>query len=101
MVAIQDERSQHKNRAKALTILRSRVMNSQREAEQHARASLRRGQIGSGARHERYEQENMFIAYLFAHTYCPILLLLYCYYLLLYSFFPSLAPTPNQQNSDL
>jgi peptide chain release factor 1 len=53
IVTCADERSQMKNKARALTVLRSRLLKK-REDEEHAKyAAARRGQIGSGDRSER------------------------------------------------
>ncbi len=53
IVTCADERSQIKNKARALTVLRSRLLK-QRQDEEHAKyAAARRGQIGSGDRSER------------------------------------------------
>jgi len=58
VVAIQDEKSQHKNKAKALKILRSRIYEEERRAREEARATSRKGQIGSGDRSERIRTYN-------------------------------------------
>ena len=58
VVAIQDEKSQHKNRAKALTILRSRLYEHQRQTLHDERASDRKSQVGSGDRSERIRTYN-------------------------------------------
>ena len=58
MVTQQDEKSQHKNRAKALKILRSRLYDLERERADTERAAQRRGQIGSGDRSERVRTYN-------------------------------------------
>ena len=58
VVAIQDEKSQHKNKAKALKILRSRVYEEERLAREAERATSRKGQIGSGDRSERIRTYN-------------------------------------------
>ena len=49
----QDEKSQHKNKAKALKILRSRVYEAEKLKKDKERSSNRRSQIGSGDRSER------------------------------------------------
>ena len=57
-VSCQDEKSQHKNRAKAMKILRSRLLE-QMQAEQNAeRAQTRRSMIGSGDRSEKIRTYN-------------------------------------------
>lgn len=58
MVQQQDEKSQHKNKAKALKILRSRIYDMQRAAADAERAADRRGQVGSGDRSERIRTYN-------------------------------------------
>lgn len=57
-VAIQDERSQHMNKAKALTVLRARLYEIERSRLQTNRSKLRMGQIGSGDRSERIRTYN-------------------------------------------
>ena len=58
MVHIADEKSQHKNRAKAMRILRSRVYESQQAKLDAERSSARRQQTGSGDRSERIRTYN-------------------------------------------
>ena len=58
VVVQQDERSQHKNRAKALKILRARLFEQARDAAAEARAAERRGLVGSGDRSERIRTYN-------------------------------------------
>lgn len=58
VVAMQDERSQHKNRAKALKILRSKIYEMQQTQNAADRAENRRTQIGSGDRSERIRTYN-------------------------------------------
>jgi peptide chain release factor 1 len=53
VVVCRDERSQHKNRARAMRILRSRLYDLQRQAAQEQRAEARRTLIGSGDRSQR------------------------------------------------
>jgi peptide chain release factor 1 len=58
VVSMQDDRSQHKNRAKALRVLRSRLYELRRQEEVQARGDLRRAQIGTGDRSERIRTYN-------------------------------------------
>lgn len=57
-VSMQDEKSQHKNRAKALRILKTRVYDHERQKVDAERAAERKGQIGSGDRSERIRTYN-------------------------------------------
>jgi peptide chain release factor 1 len=58
IVFVQDERSQHKNRARAMMLLRSRIFEAQREKLDAERAADRRAQVGSGDRSERIRTYN-------------------------------------------
>ena len=54
----QDEKSQHKNKAKALTVLRSRIYEAERMKKDKERAQDRKSQVGSGDRSERIRTYN-------------------------------------------
>jgi len=58
VVAIQDEKSQHKNKEKALRILRNRIYDKMVQEQQAKAAAERRGQIGRGDRSERIRTYN-------------------------------------------
>ncbi len=57
-VVVQDERSQHRNKARALAVLRSRLLERERAEKQAARAADRRVQVGTGDRSERIRTYN-------------------------------------------
>jgi peptide chain release factor 1 len=58
VVMMQEDRSQHRNRAKALAVLRSRLYDAQRQKQNAARAAERRDQVGTGDRSERIRTYN-------------------------------------------
>jgi peptide chain release factor 1 len=58
VVTCQDEKSQHKNKAKAMRILRARLRDQIEEEQEAKRASERRGMVGSGDRSERIRTYN-------------------------------------------
>jgi len=58
VVQQQDEKSQHKNKAKALKVLRARLYERQRMEQEAARAAQRKSQVGTGERSERIRTYN-------------------------------------------
>jgi len=58
VVECQDERSQHKNKARAMSLLQSKILAVQREKQQQERSEQRRLQVGSGDRSERIRTYN-------------------------------------------
>jgi len=58
VVSIQDEKSQHKNRAKALRVLKTRLYERKRQEEEQKRADERKTKIGSGDRSQRIRTYN-------------------------------------------
>ena len=58
VVSQQDEKSQHKNKAKALKILRSRILDNEIQEKNRKRSLNRKSQVGSGDRSERIRTYN-------------------------------------------
>ena len=58
VVECQDERSQHKNRSRAMSLLKARLLAAEREKQQSAQAQARKLQVGSGDRSERIRTYN-------------------------------------------
>ncbi len=58
VVTCEDERSQHKNKSRALKVLASRILQLEREKRHSAEAAERRSQVGSGDRSERIRTYN-------------------------------------------
>jgi peptide chain release factor 1 len=58
IVMMQEDRSQHRNRAKAFAVLRTRLYDLERQKQAAARAAERRGQVGTGDRSERIRTYN-------------------------------------------
>ena len=58
VVECQDERSQHKNRARAMSLLKSRILSAEREKQQKQQAETRRNLVGTGDRSERIRTYN-------------------------------------------
>ncbi len=57
-IVVQEGRSQHANKAKAMTMLRTKLYDEERQRKDSARAAARRGQVGSGDRSERIRTYN-------------------------------------------
>jgi len=58
VVAMQEERSQHRNRTKAMALLRSRILDAKNQKLDADRAEARRSQVGSGDRSQRIRTYN-------------------------------------------
>ena len=58
VVAMQEERSQHRNRAKAMALLKARILDAKQQAADAERAEARRAQVGSGDRSQRIRTYN-------------------------------------------
>jgi peptide chain release factor 1 len=58
VVAVQDERSQHRNKARAMELLRAKLYDMERQKQDSARAAERRGLVGSGDRSQRIRTYN-------------------------------------------
>lgn len=58
VVSCQDEKSQHKNKAKGLKILQARLLDLERQKQQEERSQTRRSQVGSGDRSEKIRTYN-------------------------------------------
>jgi len=58
VVECQDERSQHKNRSRAMSILRARLLEQERRKQRESKAAMRKSQVGTGDRSERIRTYN-------------------------------------------
>ena len=58
MIECQDERSQHKNRARAMSLLKAKLLDAEKTKQQKEQAETRRNLVGSGDRSERIRTYN-------------------------------------------
>jgi peptide chain release factor 1 len=58
VVEIQDEKSQHKNKAKALSVLRSRLLEMEQKKKREANSAARRSMVGAGDRADKIRTYN-------------------------------------------
>jgi len=58
VVECQDERSQHKNRSRAMSILRARLLEQEKRKQREEKAAMRKAQVGTGDRSERIRTYN-------------------------------------------
>ena len=58
VVECQDDRSQHKNKARAMSMLKARILDAERSAQQNEQAETRKNLVGSGDRSERIRTYN-------------------------------------------
>ena len=58
VIFVQDERSQHKNKARGMALLRARLYDMEQQKQNAARAADRKGQVGSGDRSQRIRTYN-------------------------------------------